>query len=102
MSHDRKAEAVRNKRTSLDTCAEKASLTTSDVARKHNTTPEQVRRWIEEGDLVALRRKNFIRVQPEALADFERRFTVGNSSAVTSLSGSLETVAAHAGQTESA
>ena len=66
---------------------ELASFTTTEIARKHHTTPEQVRRWIEEGDLVAIRRKNFIRVRPEALADFERRFTIGNPSAIATLQG---------------
>jgi hypothetical protein len=75
---------VRKERTNAAR-AEEASLTTGDIARKHHTTSEQVRRWIQDGDLVAIRRKNFIRVRPEALADFERRFTVGDPNAVVGL-----------------
>jgi hypothetical protein len=53
-------------------------LTVADVARRYRVSPERVRRWIANGAILAINRRDTRTgrpswvITPEALADFER------------------------------
>jgi excisionase family DNA binding protein len=57
------------------------TLTPPEVARKLRVSPDKVRAWIERGELAAFNVADRVggrprwRIEPEALAEFERRRT---------------------------
>lgn len=69
-------------------------LTPADVARELQVSPRTVGRWIERGDLPALRVDSIVRISRQALAEWQRRHetTALNTSATEGANAPAATV----------